>query len=112
MSTRGARTRFGFSLLEVIAALTLTALVAAIGIRHLRTPGETTHQRTCDVTRQTLQGYAERYRDAIGQLPGRDLREITTAEYAGITLPNCPTTGQPYRMRGGIVQCRTHETTR
>ena len=102
----------GFSLLEVIFALTLTAIVAALGIRHLNVPGDTAQQRTCDATRQTLQGYAERFRDDTGQVPGRNLREIQTANYAGTTLPTCPITGQAYRIRRGVVGCPTHEATR
>ena len=69
IATPMARNENGFSLLEVIAALVLTAVVAVIGIRHLSVPGDTAHQRTCDTTRQTLQGYADRYRDATGQFP-------------------------------------------
>lgn len=112
ISDRFTQAAKGFSLLEVIAALTLTAIIAAIGIRQLSVPGDTVHQRTCDATRQTLQGYADRYRDDTGQLPGRDLREIRTANYAGTTLPTCPVTGRAYRLRRGVVGCPTHEATR
>ena len=106
------RPRPGFSLLEVIAALVLTAIVALIGIRHLSVPGETANQRSCDMTRQTLQGYVDRYRDATGRSPSRDLREIRTTTYAGTSLPTCPVTGQPYRHQRGVVGCPTHEATR
>ena len=102
----------GISLLEVIAALTLTAIIAAVGIRHLSTPGTTAHQRTCDMTRQTLQGYAERYRDDTGQFPRRNLAEIESTNYAGAVLPTCPVTGQAYQIRRGVVGCPTHEATR
>lgn len=112
MFDRLVRRKTGFSLLEVIAALTLTAIVAAFGIRHMRVPGETANQRSCDMTRQTLQGYADRYRDEVGRLPGRNLREIQTANYAGTTLPTCPVTGRAYQIRRGIVGCPTHEASR
>ena len=112
ISNRITRRANGFSLLEVVAALTLTAIVAAFGIRHMREPDIAANQRTCDMTRQTLQGYAERYRDDVGQLPRMDLREIRTANYAGTTLPTCPVTGQAYQIRNGVVGCPTHEATR
>ena len=103
----------GLTLIEIIAALVIAAAVAAISIQYLRPAGETSKQRTCDVTRGLLQNDAQRYMETTGNLPSADLRELRTAEYSGAVLPTCPVTGESYsRNRTGIVGCPTHEATR
>jgi len=100
--------KFGFSLIEVIFAIVLSAAVAIIGIRHLQTPGNVARDRACDLQREMLQGHADRYADMVGRTPSRDLNELESAEYLGTELPSCPSSGQAFRYQGGEVICPAH----
>jgi competence protein ComGC len=105
--------RDGFSLLELMAALIIAASLAALTLHHIRKPSLSGKQHSCDLTREVMQDYADRYVETIGRSPSADLRELATAPYAGPSLPTCPVTGQSYRLdRNGIVGCPTHESTR
>lgn len=101
------------TLIELVAALTIAAAVAAISIQHLRPAGETAKQRGCDMTRQLLQNEVRRYQETTGRRVSGRLSELETDEYAGTKLPVCPVTGEAYRRdRAGTVHCPTHESTR
>lgn len=105
--------RTGMSLIEVLAALVIAAIVAALSIQYLRPAGDTGKQRSCDMTREILQTDTRRFTDSTGRAPSSNLRELGTNQYSGTVLPTCPITAQSYRLdRSGIVTCPTHETTR
>ncbi len=110
-STETARRR-AFTLLEIMLAVIITGVVAALGISHLRKPGVDSHQHACDVDREMLQGLAERYAEDEDASPSKDLRELAAADYFDGKLPTCPSTHQAYEWRNGIVSCPTHEATR
>lgn len=101
----------GFTLIEVIFAIALSAAVAVIGIRHLQTPGVVARSRACETNQTVLQGYVQRHTDVTGRSPRRDLVEIRTEAYAGLTLPTCPSSGTLYELRRGRVICTTHPET-
>ncbi|QDT07671.1 hypothetical protein K227x_60990 [Rubripirellula lacrimiformis] len=101
--------RRGFSLIEILAALMIAATVATIAVTQFRTPGDTAHSRSCELGRQILQNEVQRHVDTTGSLPATDMRQLTTAEYWGTTLPACPVTGNAYTLdRSGNVTCATH----
>jgi competence protein ComGC len=105
--------KVGFTLLELVAALMIAAGLAALSMHYLQVPGQTSKQRSCDLTREVLQDYADRYQQSQGRGPSADLRELQTSQYAGVNLPTCPVTGQAYTLvRSGVVSCPTHEATR
>lgn len=105
--------RCGMSLIEILAALIIAATVATLGIQYLRPAGATGKQRSCDMTREVLQVDVRRHSELTGNLPSQDLREIASGPYASTGLPNCPVSGQDYRLdRSGTVICPVHETTR
>lgn len=107
------RYRRGFTLLELIAAVIISATLAAVSIHYLREPSITGKQRSCDTARELMQGYADRYFEENDRRPSGNLRELATDEYAGITVPVCPVTGDAYAIdRNGVVGCPTHESTR
>ena len=108
-----SRRCLGMSLLELLAALIIAASVSALGIHYLRPAGESSQQRSCDLTRALLQNDAQRFLESNGRLPRSDLQELRTNQYSGPTLPVCPVTSQSYRLdRQGIVVCPAHEATR
>ncbi len=99
----------GMTLLELVAALTIAATVAALGIHYLKPTGTVAHQRSCDLTRELLQNDCERYFDINGRLPRTDLRELQSSEFSGDPVPHCPSTGERYRLnRSGRVECPAH----
>jgi prepilin-type N-terminal cleavage/methylation domain-containing protein len=104
--------RNAFTLLEMILAVVIISAVAALSLQHLRPSGQVARQRSCDVTRQTLQNYADRYYSREGTWPSRDLREIAVPTYAGDDLPLCPCEGGRYQMSGSLIICPVHEASR
>ncbi len=105
-------TRRGFTLLEMILTVVIISTVAAVSLQYLRPTGEASRQRSCDLARQMLQNYADRYYTQTGNWPSNNLSEIAKANYAGDSLPVCPCQGGNYQMSGAIVICPTHEATR
>lgn len=61
----------GMSLIELLAALMIAAAVSALGVHYLRPTGESSKQRSCDLTRALLQNDAQRFLEANGRLPHR-----------------------------------------
>ncbi len=110
--SRNHEPRHGFTLLEIMLAVVIAGVVAALGISHLRRPGIDAHQRSCNANRELLQGFAQQFADERGSLPSTNLSELTAVNYFDATLPKCPSTRQPYELRGGVVSCPVHEMTR
>lgn len=105
--------RNAFSLLEIIAALVIAATVAVAGIQFLRPAGDSGKQRSCDLTRETLQNDLQRYFDSTGSVPGAHLNELVSPQYSGAVLPTCPVTGESYGLdKGNNIVCPAHESTR
>jgi len=111
--TNAKQNRNGFSLLEIIAAVVISAALAAFGIQFLRPAGDSGKQRSCDLTRELLQNDVQRYFDNTGTMPRADLAELVDPQYSGSVLPSCPVTREAYMLdRAGTVACPTHEQTR
>lgn len=104
--------RGGFTLLEVILAVVIAATVAAMGVHFMRPTGIHSRQQACDLTRQTVQLEAGRYRDANGVWPRSDLRELNDPTYFPNGVPSCPAQGGAYQLNGSQVVCPVHEATR
>ena len=103
------RSRNGFSLIEIIAAVVLVSVVGFLGIRHVRVAGTGGQDRACELTREMLQNEVDRYQRLNRELPSADLRELKTAEYWNAPLPTCPVSGNPMTIdRNGDVVCGTH----
>ncbi len=109
MIQRNLKARRAFSLIELLTAVMIAAIVATIAVTQFRTPGETAHARSCELIRQTIQNEVDRYTGATGSLPSPDMRQLTATEHWGGPLPPCPVTGDPLTLdRSGLVVCATH----
>ncbi|MDG2220912.1 MAG: hypothetical protein P8L85_06010 [Rubripirellula sp.] len=103
----------GFSLLEIIAAVTIAVTLTVISISYFKPAKNISSQRSCDLTRQVLQNDADRYYELTGQLASTDLHQLKTKVFSGTTLPKCPDSDKAYtRNASGVVSCPTHEATR
>ncbi|TWU56826.1 hypothetical protein Poly51_27430 [Rubripirellula tenax] len=102
--------RRAFSLVELLAAVMIAAIVATIAISQYRTPGDTAHSRSCELCRETVQTEVRRFTDTTSSSPSSDLRQLTSTEYWGGPLPTCPVTGNAFQLdRSGTVVCSTHK---
>ncbi|MFG0267695.1 MAG: competence type IV pilus major pilin ComGC [Rhodopirellula sp. JB055] len=100
--------RFGFSILEIIVALTIATMFAMTGLAFVQTHGETAKSRACEANRSMLQRDVELYESETGRLPSRTLRELADEDYSGVNLPTCPVSGAAYGLDQGDVICPTH----
>jgi len=103
--------RAGFSLIEVVAAVALLALIVAISIPFLSKPSEDVKQNTCYMNKGEIEVQAQLWFRNKGNWPAADLRDIgSDRRYFPDGLPTCPEDGSSYRLnrRTGKVVGHTH----
>lgn len=101
--------RSGMSLMEIILATVILAVVAAAVMYYVRQPGERVKTAACDVRIEQLQVLTRQYQNDFGRTPSADLRELTGDRYLGQSLPICPVDGRAYRIdRTGSVMPHNH----
>ncbi|EMI46438.1 MULTISPECIES: prepilin-type N-terminal cleavage/methylation domain-containing protein [Pirellulaceae] len=105
--------RCGMSLLEVLAAVILSSMIAMTGLMFVRDHGQTSAERTCLAHRARLQQDAELYARETGRAPDAKLEAIRNGNYGGTQLPQCPKhdsvdTQTNYRWDGTNVICKYH----
>lgn len=102
----------GMSLLEVVAAVVISSMLAVAGFALMRDQSGTAHARICEAHRTSLQSDAELFQQETGRWPDRSLTQIMTGDYSGPTLPSCPMSPQTgvsnYRIQNGQVVCQFH----
>ena len=104
--------RNGMSLLEVVAAVVISSLLAVAGFSLVRDRSDVSHSRICEAYRTSLQADADLFKEENGRWPATTLLDLETSDYTGSELPRCPQatkTGQSnYRIRDGKVVCQFH----
>ena len=98
--------RRGFSLLEIIVALTIVSMMMGTTLFYLQRSGGDAKQRVCDGVAGELELQAERYRSQSGLWPTKvdDLKN-TTFFPGGV--PVCPVDGTSYvfeKSTGNVVR--------
>ena len=78
------------SLIELLAALMIAAAVSALGVHYLRPTGESSKQRSCDLTRALLQNDAQRFLEANGRLPRAICRNFARQSMPEPRFPPAP----------------------
>ncbi|QDU89910.1 hypothetical protein Pla175_33070 [Pirellulimonas nuda] len=94
-----ATRRQGFSIIELLAVLTILGVVAAIAIERtgqVRTVG---NSAACGSSRGDIELQCQMWRRAHGTFPASDLSDIgaSTLYFPG-GLPTCPIDGSPYAI--------------
>ncbi|QDT68686.1 Type II secretion system protein G precursor [Planctomycetes bacterium MalM25] len=99
MLTRLIRRRQAFSLMELLAVVTILGILAAIIVPRVTAGSETAKERSCVYNVGHIHSAVERYRDATGVWPSADLNELDgNLDYFPEGIPVCPVSGNAYRI--------------
>jgi len=104
------RHRSGFSLLELLATVTLMGIVAAVVVPRLGNPSQVTRARTCHVHRGNIEVQAQLWFRNRSAWPARDLSDIgQDARSFPDGLPRCPVDGSAYEFDSVTERVIGHE---
>lgn len=89
----------GFSLLELIAVVTILGIIAALVLPRVTTSAQTAKENSCYHNRAEINISTERYFIHENIWPADDLSDIgADADYFPEGLPTCPVSGAAYRL--------------
>ena len=107
-SHHGARS--GFSLLELLAVITLMGIIAAIAVPRIGNQSQKTKATACDVQRGNIDVQAQLWFRNRGRWPARDLNDIADhTDYFPDGLPGCPVDGSAYVFDSSKQQVVEHD---
>jgi len=96
---RNNKKRAAFSLLELLAVVTILGIIAALVIPRVVVSTDKTKDATCHHTRGEINMAVEQYYIHTGSWPADDLSDIAAdSNYFPSGIPLCPASGQPYRL--------------
>ncbi|WP_146446552.1 type II secretion system protein [Botrimarina colliarenosi] len=90
--------RYGFSLMELLAVVTILGILAAIIVPRVISSSDTAKDRTCVYNCGHIHSAVERYRNANGVWPSADLNELDVLAYFPDGIPACPVSGAAYTI--------------
>ncbi len=97
--------RRGFSLLELLAVITLMGIVAVLTMPRLGVQSQRTKATGCDVQRGNIDVQAQLWFRNRGSWPSSDLKQIgSNSLYFPDGLPVCPVDGTAYRFDAATGQ--------
>lgn len=95
----GHTNRSAFSLVELLAVVTILALIAALVLPRVSVNNDTAKIKTCVHNHTEINIAVEQYYLSNGGWPANDLSDIASdTNYFPNGLPNCPMTGAAYRL--------------
>ena len=102
--------RSGFSLLELLAVITLLGIIAAIAVPRIGNQSQKTKATACDVQRGNIDVQAQLWFRNRGRWPARDLNDIANnVDYFPDGLPVCPVDGSAYVFDTAKQQVLEHD---
>ena len=105
--------RRGFSLLELLAVITLMGIIAVIAVPRIGSQSQKTKVTACDVQRGNIDVQAQLWFRNRGRWPARDLNDIAgNTDYFPDGLPVCPVDGTAYRFDDSTEQVTVHDHSR
>ncbi len=91
--------RSGFSLLELLAVVTILGIVAAVILPRVTTTSTVAKEKTCYHNRAEINTLVEQYRLKTGNWPANNLSDIgADVNYFPQGIAVCPVSGEPYRL--------------
>jgi prepilin-type N-terminal cleavage/methylation domain-containing protein len=99
--TRRATVRTAFSLMELLAVVTILGIIAALVLPRVISGSDVAKVKSCLHNRTEINIAVERYYIHTGAWPASDLSDIAAdPQYFPEGLPTCPVTGASYRIDG------------
>ena len=103
--------RAAFSLMELIAVVTILGILAAIIVPRVTGGNDMAKDKTCLHNRTEINITVEQYYLHNGVWPASDLSDIgADPNYFPDGLPTCPVSGQPYRLDPTTHRLIGHES--
>jgi general secretion pathway protein G len=103
--------RLAFSLLELIAVVTILGIIAALILPRVVGGTDLATGRTCEHNRAEINITVEQYYLHNNVWPANDLSDIgADLNYFPDGLPTCPVSGQPYRLDPTTHRVVGHES--
>jgi prepilin-type N-terminal cleavage/methylation domain-containing protein len=107
-SLRGGR-RTAFSLLELLAVVTILGIIAVIVIPRVALSSAATKEKACFRNKAEINRAIERYYFNNGSWPA-NLSDINTPGDFPDGIPTCPTSGGAYTINGTTKRVQGHTT--
>jgi prepilin-type N-terminal cleavage/methylation domain-containing protein len=93
------RKRAGFSLMELLAVVTILGIIAAIIVPRVTVSSDTAKQKVNSHNKATINAAVERWYIEKGTWPANNLSDIgADASYFPDGIPTNPTNGNPYTL--------------
>jgi general secretion pathway protein G len=91
--------RTGFSLMELLAVVTILGIIAAIIVPRVTVSSDTAKQKVNAHNKATINAAVERYYIETGAWPANDLSDIgADTDYFPDGVPTNPINGNPYTL--------------
>lgn len=90
--------RHGFSLMELLAVVTILGIIAAIVVPRVTTSSDAAKQKVDLHNRATINSAVERYYIDNGAWPSGDLNELNAVEYFPDGIPTNPVDNSAYSL--------------
>ena len=97
--------RHGFSLLELLAVVTILGIIAVIVIPRITASSTTAKQNACFQNKAEVNSAVERYYFDNGSFPA-NIAALST--YFPDGVPNCPVSGNAYALDGTTKRVTSH----
>lgn len=101
--------RYGFSLLELMAVITLIGLLVTITITRLGQSSEKAKENTCFHNRMEINSALERYAITNGSF-ATAIGDVNTSDYFPGGIPTCALTGSAYTLNTTTHRVEGHST--
>jgi len=101
--------RFGFSLLELLAVVTILGIIAAVVVPRITASSRTARENACFTNKAEINEAVERYYLTTGSLPS-SLKDLDTNEYFPSGIPVCPVSGHAYTLNASTKRVFGHNS--
>lgn len=100
----------GFSLLELLAIVTILGVLAAVALPRLSSHGDSAKQAACHARRGNLEVQAQRWYRSKGAWPSSNLSDLAAdPDYLPEGLPVCPVDGSAYTFDAATQSISGHD---